>query len=282
MELLAGGAVNLGFGISAARAAASCSRRACTASVTWVIEQGAVGGVPLPGFAFGCAANADAIMPSPLPVHLLPGRRLRRSLLSFMEVDADGNVNVSRLAAKPHVTAGCGGFVDITAHARKLVFSRLLHRRRLEARRRRRAAVDPARRQGHEVRAGGRARHLQRAARRATGPGRHLRHRALRACGCMPDGLTVTEIAPGIDLAARRAGAGGDPAQVAAGPAPMDARLFTDAPMGLALPRAAVASRRRARKGTRLSVADRAGDIVVDGAVPSRSSRSRGPPSSTR
>ena len=40
-----------------------------------------------------------------------------------MEVDTDGNVNVSRLAAKPHVTAGCGGFVDITAHARKLVFS---------------------------------------------------------------------------------------------------------------------------------------------------------------
>ncbi|MCX7865063.1 MAG: hypothetical protein N2423_08535, partial [Novosphingobium sp.] len=34
-----------------------------------------------------------------------------------------GNVNVSKLAKKPFLTAGCGGFVDITANARKIVFS---------------------------------------------------------------------------------------------------------------------------------------------------------------
>ena len=32
--------------------------------VTWAIEQGAVGGMPLLGFAFGCASNADAIVGS--------------------------------------------------------------------------------------------------------------------------------------------------------------------------------------------------------------------------
>ena len=32
-------------------------------------------------------------------------------------------MNVSKLALRPHVTAGCGGFVDITARARKMVFS---------------------------------------------------------------------------------------------------------------------------------------------------------------
>ena len=42
-----------------------------------MIEQGAVGGVPLLDFQFGCASNADAIMPSPASVHLFPGRRLR-------------------------------------------------------------------------------------------------------------------------------------------------------------------------------------------------------------
>ena len=46
-------------------------------AVTWAIEQGAVGGMPLTGFAFGCASNADAFVPSPKPVHLLPGRRVR-------------------------------------------------------------------------------------------------------------------------------------------------------------------------------------------------------------
>jgi acyl CoA:acetate/3-ketoacid CoA transferase len=40
-------------------------------------------------------------------------------------VDVEGNVNVSKLGKKPYLTAGCGGFVDITAHARKIVFAGL-------------------------------------------------------------------------------------------------------------------------------------------------------------
>ena len=40
----------------------------------------------------------------------------------FLEVDID-NVNVSKLGKKPYLTAGCGGFVDITSNARKIVFS---------------------------------------------------------------------------------------------------------------------------------------------------------------
>lgn len=38
-------------------------------------------------------------------------------MLSFLEIDRRGNVNVSKLGAFPHVTAGVGGFVDITARA---------------------------------------------------------------------------------------------------------------------------------------------------------------------
>ena len=91
--------------------------------MTWVIEQGAVGGVPLLGFAFGCAANAQAIVPSPQQFTYFQGGGFDRTFLSFMQIDADGSVNVSKLAAKPHVTAGVGGFVDITANARNIVFS---------------------------------------------------------------------------------------------------------------------------------------------------------------
>ena len=43
------------------------------------------------------------------------------SLLSFLQIDSEGNVNVSRLAARPKVTAGAGGFVDITANAPRIV-----------------------------------------------------------------------------------------------------------------------------------------------------------------
>ena len=45
------------------------------------------------------------------------------TFLSFLEVDLEGNVNVSKLGKKPYLTAGCGGFVDITARAKKIVFA---------------------------------------------------------------------------------------------------------------------------------------------------------------
>ncbi len=32
-------------------------------------------------------------------------------------------MNVSKLGKKPYLTAGCGGFVDITSHAKRIVFS---------------------------------------------------------------------------------------------------------------------------------------------------------------
>ena len=92
-------------------------------AVTWAIEQGAVGGMPLTGFAFGCASNADAFMPSPQQFTYFQGGGFDMTFLSFLEVGRNGSVNVSKLGKKPYLTAGCGGFVDITAHARKIVFS---------------------------------------------------------------------------------------------------------------------------------------------------------------
>ncbi len=121
-ELRDGEAVNLGFGISAL-VPRIVLEEGLDGAVTWVIEQGAVGGIPFLGFAFGCAQNPDALLASPDQFTYLQGGGFDRALLSFLEVDAVGNVNVTRLATRPHVTAGVGGFVDITARARNLVFS---------------------------------------------------------------------------------------------------------------------------------------------------------------
>jgi acyl CoA:acetate/3-ketoacid CoA transferase len=44
-------------------------------------------------------------------------------MLSFLEVDEKGNVNVSDLPGRTHVTAGVGGFADITSSAPIIVFS---------------------------------------------------------------------------------------------------------------------------------------------------------------
>lgn len=122
MELRGGMTANLGFGISAMVPYVLLEEGAPQA-VTWAIEQGAVGGMPLTGFAFGCASNADAFMPSPNQFTYFQGGGFDMSFLSFMEVDVEGNVNVSKLGKKPYLTAGCGGFVDITSHAREIVFS---------------------------------------------------------------------------------------------------------------------------------------------------------------
>ena len=122
MELKRGQTANLGFGISAI-VPRILLEEGQAQSVTWAIEQGAVGGMPLTGFAFGCASNADAYMPSPNQFTYFQGGGFDVTFLSFMEVDVEGNVNVSKLGKKPYLTAGCGGFVDITAHAKKIVFS---------------------------------------------------------------------------------------------------------------------------------------------------------------
>ena len=122
MELRTGMTANLGFGISAMVPRILLEEGHPTA-VTWAIEQGAVGGMPLTGFAFGCAANADAFVPAPQQFIFFQGAGFDLAFLSFLEIDTEGNVNVSKLGKKPYLTAGCGGFVDITAHAPKIVFS---------------------------------------------------------------------------------------------------------------------------------------------------------------
>ncbi|WBU65290.1 acyl CoA:acetate/3-ketoacid CoA transferase [Paracoccus aerodenitrificans] len=122
MELRHGQTANLGFGISA-MVPRILLEAGHPDAVTWAIEQGAVGGMPLTGFAFGCASNADAYVPSPQQFTFFQGGGFDLSFLSFLEVDTEGNVNVSKLSKKPYLTAGCGGFVDITANAPEIVFS---------------------------------------------------------------------------------------------------------------------------------------------------------------
>ncbi len=232
MELVAGGAANLGFGVSAL-VPGILLEEGLYGDVTWVIEQGAVGGIPLTGFAFGCAVNADAILPAPYQFIYFQGGGFDVSLLSFMEVDAAGNVNVSRLAAKPHVTAGCGGFVDITAHARKIVFSGFFRAGGLEV-----GVGDgrlSIRREGRLPKFVPAVEHVTFAGARAEG--RDILYVTERCVvRLLPQGLTVVEIAPGVDLEADVLAQAAIPLAVAPNLAHMDARLFVDRSMGLRLP----------------------------------------------
>ncbi len=121
-QLTRGWAVNLGFGVSA-NVPRILIEEGLHGQATWVIEQGAVGGVPLLEFQFGCAANAEAFVASPHQFTYFQAGGFDCSLLSFLQIDQHGSVNVSKLGVRPHVTAGAGGFVDITARAKRIVFS---------------------------------------------------------------------------------------------------------------------------------------------------------------
>ncbi len=198
MELRAGMTANLGFGISALVPYILLEEGAPQA-VTWAIEQGAVGGMPLTGFAFGCASNADAFMPSPNQFTYFQGGGFDMAFLSFMEVDTEGNVNVSKLGKKPYLTAGCGGFVDITSHARKIVFSGWFE-----------AGAEIALTEtGVTVTKGGtftkmvdRVEHVTFSGKRAVAQGQQVLYVTERCViRLTPDGLVATEIMPGIDPA---------------------------------------------------------------------------------
>ena len=233
MELMEGEAVNLGFGISALVPRILLEEGHADA-VTWAIEQGAVGGVPLLGFAFGCAANAMAIVPSPMQFVYFQGDGFDRTFLSFLQVGADGSVNVSKLAAKPHVTAGVGGFVDITANASNIVFSGYLTAGGIDL-----AIVDGR----LEIRRDGKVRKFVPEVEQVSFSGRMAVQRGAKVTyvteRCVlelrPEGLTVIEIAPGVDLECDVIGQVDVSLEVAGDLREMDARLFRPEPMGLEL-----------------------------------------------
>ncbi|GAB4577035.1 MAG: acyl CoA:acetate/3-ketoacid CoA transferase [Roseibium sp.] len=231
MELKRGMTANLGFGISA-MVPRILLEEGHPEAVTWAIEQGAVGGMPLTGFAFGCASNADAFVPSPQQFIYFQGAGFDMSFLSFLEVDTEGNVNVSKLGKKPYLTAGCGGFVDITAHARKLVFSGWF-----EAGAEIALGEDGVKvtRPGKFTKMVETVEHVTFSGRRAKEQGQDVLYITERCVMRLGDkGLVATEIMPGIDPQADIVGASEGRVQIAPGAVTMPKSLLSAAPMGWA------------------------------------------------
>lgn len=233
MELCRGEVVSLGFGISAL-VPRILIEEGVYDGVTWVIEQGAVGGTPLTGFQFGCAMNPQAIVPSSDQFIFFQGGGTSRGLLSFLQVDQYGNVNVSRLSALRHITAGIGGFIDITARTRNLVFSSFYTAGGLKL------ALE-----GEEIHIvnEGRTRKfvsevedVTLSGRRALQQGQNVLYVTERCVLSLKrEGLIVIEIAPGIDLERDILTQADFRPHVSPDLRLMDRRLFRPEPIGLTL-----------------------------------------------
>ena len=236
-ELQAGSCVNLGFGISA-NVPRILLEEGLHGAVTWVIEQGAVGGVPLLDFAFGCASNADAYMPSPYQFTYFQGAGFDASLLSFLEIGRDGSVNVSKLSFRPHVTAGAGGFVDITARAKKIVFSGMFNAGAKLSIADGRLVIEN---EGKLKKLVNDVEHVTFSGRRAIEQGQDITYVTERCVMKLtPKGVVLTEIAPGVDLQMHILDQSEFPLIVADDLKVMDAKLLGEAHIGLSLPQKGV------------------------------------------
>ncbi|WP_022918022.1 acyl CoA:acetate/3-ketoacid CoA transferase [Ruania albidiflava] len=232
-ELQDGDTINLGFGVSAL-VPHVLNEEGSGAEVSWVLEQGAVGGIPLLDFAFGCSQNPDAIMQSADQFTLLQGGGFDRTLLSFLQIDSGGSVNVHHLPGRRHVTAGVGGFADITAHAPEIVFvgSFTAGRRDIELTG-----------TGVDIRTDGAHTKLVQQVTQVTFNGQQALERGQKVkyvtercvMELRPEGITVTEVAPGVDLQRDVLDRSDFELLVDPDVRPMDAGLFARGPITLDL-----------------------------------------------
>ena len=119
LELYSGAICNIGSGISTGLPLVAAEENVLD-RIVLTNEQGLIGGAPAAGADAGAARNYAAMVDQPYQFDFYDGGGIDLAFLSAAEVDATGNVNVSRFAGK---IIGIGGFVNISQNAKKVIFS---------------------------------------------------------------------------------------------------------------------------------------------------------------
>ncbi len=195
MELVPGSVVDLGMGVPDGVSNVAVEE-GLDSELMMLVECGVIGGSPCSGFDFGCAYNPEAMIPQPAQFDLLDGGIVDLAVLSMAELDQYGNVNVSKFGPRIY---GAGGFINIAQNCKTLVFVGTMTTGGLKA---------EIRDGGIQITQEGRSKkmvplvgHKTFSGQQAQKMGQKVLYVTERAVFEMrEEGLTLIEIAPGVDL----------------------------------------------------------------------------------
>lgn len=169
------------------------ARAAGRSDLYFTVEQGPMGGWPKAG---GVSRQPDAIWPQLDVFDFYEGGGPDVSILSFGQVDAAGNVNVSKFGG---MMPGCGGFTNIVHGVKNLIFCGTLTTGGLE---------EKVTQHGLEIVTEGRVKKFVNTVEQITMNAHHTLAGGARISfvtdrgvfSLSPKGLTLTHIVPGVDL----------------------------------------------------------------------------------
>ena len=196
------------------------------------VETGPIGGVSAQGIAFGANVNTRAMLDMPSQFDFYHGGGLDVCYLSFAEVDEQGNVNVHKFNGK---IVGTGGFIDISANAKKVAFCGTLTAGSLKTQ---------IKDEKLEISQEGRFKKFVKflpevtfSAKAALEKNQEILYITERAVFKLEkDGLLLIEVAPGVDLQKDILEQMEFKPRISPDLKEMDSRLFIDKPMGFVLP----------------------------------------------